>query len=658
MNTLQHSHFSFLFVLLAGLALGRSATTGVMAGPSGPVANAGWQEVGAGSASGTGISNNSDESGGTATAIAADGTYFVAWADRSSGNYEIYIRRWDGAAWVEMGAGSATGGGISRNAGESLAPSLALDPEGNPVIAWQDKTGGDAEIYVRRWDGAVWVEMGDASASGGGISNNVADSLSPSLAVNADGNPIVAWNDIGSGDWEVYAKQWNGSAWVEIGGSAAGGGISNNTGWSEHTALAVAPDGAPHVTWYDNSGGDWEIYARKWTGSAWSEIGNSASGGGISDNTTDSRFPSLAFGSDGNPIVTWYDRIGGDLEIYVKRWNGAAWVEMGSGSASGGGISDNSVDSYAPYVVVSPAGVPVIAWMDQNDGDFDIFVKQWTGAAWVELGSGSATSGGISDNDSDSVHPSMAVAPDGSPVVAWKDYSGGNAEIYVRRLYTHPSCRTLTTTHTGGGENPAATPGGYVGCGAGRYIGGQAIALAAAPTIGWRVKNWTGTADDSSTSLTNALTMPDADHTVAVLYEVIPDTTFLSFFPQIISQPSCFGGPTETEPNNGPQTANGPLCPGVVIQGLPGDRWDMFHLQTTQAGDIAAELIDHFGGGVQLQLYYQSVDGTPDAQDTDDGDGLSVMLSNGAPGRYYVLVFSETPNPAETRYYRLHVTIP
>ena len=32
-----------------------------------------------------------------------------------------------------------------------MGPSLAIGPDGSPIIAWSDDTGGNREIYVRRW---------------------------------------------------------------------------------------------------------------------------------------------------------------------------------------------------------------------------------------------------------------------------------------------------------------------------------------------------------------------------------------------------------------------------------------------------------------------------------------------------------------------------
>ena len=229
-------------------------------------ANAGWEEMGAGSASGGGISNNPGVSGYPSLALAPDGNSVTAWQDNSGGNLEIYVKRWDGSKWVEMGSGSATGGGISNNPGYSENPSLAIDPDGKAVVAWEDDSSG-VQIYVKRWNGSAWVEMGAGSASGGGISNTAGSSAHPSLAIGSDGMPVVAWENSGSGNIEVYVKRWNGSAWVEMGaGSASGGGISQNNGVSGDPSLAIGPDGVPVVAWQDNSGGNREIYARRYAG--------------------------------------------------------------------------------------------------------------------------------------------------------------------------------------------------------------------------------------------------------------------------------------------------------------------------------------------------------------------------------------------------------
>ncbi len=410
--------------------------------------NAGWEEVGSGSATDGGISNSSGNALDPSIAVASDGTPYVAWHDYSTGGLsEVYVRRWNGSSWAEVGTGSASGGGISDNSGGSRSPSVAVDPDGTPYVAWlDDSVGSGSEIYVRRWDGNTWEEVGTNSASGGGISGNDGNSRDPSVATAPDGTPYVAWHDSTSDNSEIYVRRWGGNTWEEVGaGSAGGGGISANDGDSRDCSLAIAPDGTPYVAWRDNSGGDSDVYVRRWDGDTWEEVGaGSASGGGISDSDGDSRYPSMAIGPDGVPYVAWEDGGFANREIYVRRWNGSSWEEVGPGSASGGGISDNSGNSGKPSVSAAADGVLYVAWLDNSEtSTYEIYVRRWNGSAWEEAGSGSASGGGVSANSGWSGMPSVSVGPAGVSYVAWSDYSGGDPDIYVRRRPPLAFPRTL-----------------------------------------------------------------------------------------------------------------------------------------------------------------------------------------------------------------------
>jgi hypothetical protein len=354
--------------------------------------NAGWEEVGTGSASGGGVSDNTGWSRDPSIAIAPSGTPYIAWEDfgansTSSGqepsvgewNFEIYVRRWNGSSWEEVGLGSATGGGISSSSGWSGTPSIAVAPGGTAFVAWCDNSSANDEIYVRRWNGSSWEEVGVGSATGGGISNNSGGSRFPSLAITSDGTPYVAWYDDSSANDEIYVRRWNGSSWEEVGiGSATGGGISNNNGESGGASVAIAPDNTPYVAWGDESNGNSEIYVRRWNGSSWEEVGiGSATGGGISSNSGDSYDPSIATASDGTPCVAWTGRsTDDDLEIYVRCWNGSSWREAGIGSATGGGISDNASSSWNSSIAIAPTGTPYVAWEDSALGASQIYVRR------------------------------------------------------------------------------------------------------------------------------------------------------------------------------------------------------------------------------------------------------------------------------------------
>ncbi len=79
-------------------------------------------------------------------------------------------------------------------------------------------------------------------------------------------------------------------------------------------------------------------------------------------------------------------------------------------------------------------------------------------------------------------------------------------------------CYALTLSHTGSGSDPVPSPLHSPGCPEGAYTPGTLITLTASPASGWKVKNWSGTNNDASTSTTNTVTMPWNDHAAAVNY--------------------------------------------------------------------------------------------------------------------------------------------
>lgn len=377
-------------------------------------------------------------------------------------------------------------------------------------------------------------------------------------------------------------------SWVEAGTGAAtrGGGISQTPGFSEYPELAVGSDGTTVVVWEENHKGSFEIYVKRWNGSAWVEMGAGSAAVGISSVMGGAYTPALAVGPDNRPVVAWaqvLDPVYPRREIFVKRWNGSAWVEVGPGSATGGGISNTPDVSSSPTMAVDPAGRPVVAWVElyyRNDNQtiVAIHVRRWNGSAWAELGPGSASGDGISHNpeNNPATSPSLAIGPGGGPIVAWlakNSMWANNEDIFVKRwdgsawvemgegsgtlgitdyegipanpvLATGPNklplvawmdgidgrtdiyvrrypaaCHALTLAHEGQGGNPTAAPAHSAFCPKGQYNAGEPISLTAAPAPGWIVAGWSGTNNDSTVAFTNALTMPDAARKVSVSYK-------------------------------------------------------------------------------------------------------------------------------------------
>ncbi len=358
-----------------------------------------------------GLGTGSEPAFAPAVAVDAAGLPFVAYEQEVSGVGEIHVKTWNGGGWVELG-GSATGGGVSNEpAASSDSAAVVLDSAGLPIVAWCQR---DRHIYLRRWTGAAWVELG-GSASGGGLSGGLADSRSPALAFDGTA-PIVAYVLNG----EIVVRRFDGANWIGLAGSDAAGGISATASNSQAPAIAVDSLGRPWVAWQEEHTQVWgDIYLRFFDGSAWRELGGSASGGGLSNTGGQSLAPALALVGD-EPVVVWEDDTANDWEIYGRHWDGVSWVEWGT-TTTGASVSASPGRCTDTRIIADHNGQMAVAWIDSSAGNFDVYVRRLEGEQWNELGA-SASGGGVSGLASNDVWPSMAFAPNGELGIAW--YAG------------------------------------------------------------------------------------------------------------------------------------------------------------------------------------------------------------------------------------------
>lgn len=409
-----------------------------------------WVELG-GSSTEEGISKSPYNTSNPSVAIDSQGNPVVAWSNSTTEVLitEIYVKKWDGNAWVETNEGSAIGGGISNTNQYFSGGDIVVDSKDNLIVAWRDQY----HIYVKKWNGKEWVEIGNVSKNLGVISDKKLSAEEISLDLSPDGNPLISWSfgcNGCPGEREIYIRRWNGVKWVNVGYRSGNswGGISRNIGASTSPSLAVDGNGNPFVSWNDSSSGNVQIYVKHWNGRRWVEVGNnSASNGGVSNNCYFSVNASLAIDSNGYPVVAWSDgnlflddkadekclkEARDESEIYVKRFNGEKWIEIGKGSAAGAGISNTEGDSSIPSLVLDNNGNPIIAWLEFGNRNAFVYVKCWNGQKWVELGAGSASGNGISGPDAS--EPKIAIDSSGNPFVVWSGGRHNQKQVFVKKF--------------------------------------------------------------------------------------------------------------------------------------------------------------------------------------------------------------------------------
>jgi len=326
-------------------------------------------------------------------------------------------------AWTPLG-GSSSGLGPVGRAVRVTNIRLAQSADGKVHLAWVDDHSGARQVYLVLWDGSQWKDLG-GSSSAGGVSASQGASRLGDLALDSQGRPLLTWMEQATAG-SVYLRRWSGSAWEELGGSATDRGISGsgNPWWP---ALVLDSADRPTVAWetYNIVPGG-VIHLRRWNGQSWEEVAGSATGRGISGESGSAKFARLA-GSGDDLHLGWLQEAGSQTCVAHRRLLGGSWAPMVAGN---GCVSPAGEEVIAADLDLDDAMRPVVAWQAKAGERSVIHLAAWDGTGWAGLG-GSATGDGLSAGMEVARNPSLVVHG-GRVTVAWEAVDALGTNIYAR----------------------------------------------------------------------------------------------------------------------------------------------------------------------------------------------------------------------------------
>ena len=346
---------------------------------------------------------------------APTGAVYLAWDAAVEGVRQIFVARAPGVADPFGAAVQMTQGLAARS-----DPALAWAPGGPLVLAWVDASGGDADIFVAKAEGSWPAFTAPVEASDG---PGPSAQTRPALVVGGDGAVHVAWEDERT-DHDVRVAS------APVGSLTFGGSVRVNddlgNAWQHEPALDVDAQGILYAAWWDRRDVDPYVYV------ATSSDGGATFGANrrVTATAGPEFEPALAV-HGGRVYAVWQDgRSGVGRDIYLA----SAATPDGSfedGVRVNGGTG--SSNQRAPSIAVAADGAISVVWEDFRNGVFEVYhavsrdggrtfeegrVHQAPGAAFLEK-----------------PQPVVAVAGDGTVLVAWEDQRPADSRIaFVRSL--------------------------------------------------------------------------------------------------------------------------------------------------------------------------------------------------------------------------------
>jgi hypothetical protein len=315
---------------------------------------------------------------------------------------------WQAPAIIPFAPGISAHVGLSSNS----ELSLATDHAGGAMLAWNESLGtGFRGVFARRWNGSAWVELGSVPRSPTGSHQD-----KPRILARSGGQPIMSFLEYDDSNVPyVVVAELSGESWTALGDASR---CQPGLGAVSVLLMALGLDQEPIIAFSDfsNSAPDeGSVRVCRLINGNWAVIGtplgSSAVGG-------PAFLSALAVDGAGNPIIMWRE----NGVFSITQWDGARWVPRGQTIQAGSGAS-----MLGASLEMGRDGIPYAAWLVKAaDGSTRAYLARDTFAGHL----GSAL---IASSPQVSVgSPSLKLDELGRPVLFWAELDFNNARRVMR----------------------------------------------------------------------------------------------------------------------------------------------------------------------------------------------------------------------------------
>lgn len=282
-----------------------------------------------------------------------------------------------------------------------LFTSIAIAPDGLPVIAYQHSSAADLRV----------AKCGNAACSADNVITPVDTEGNvgryTSIAIGADGLPVISYYDLTNGDLKV-AKC--GDAACSAGNTLTPVDTTGNVG--QYSSIAIAPDGLPVISYYSVVGG---LKVAKCGDAACTVLATNPPT--VVDGIGDAgQYSSIAIGIDGLPVIAYRDATNASLKV-AKCANKSCSTGHTLTTVDATGFVSEHIS-----LAIGADGLPIISYQNLSS---ELKVAKCGNAAC----SAGTTLTLLDTGNHLGTHSSITIGADGLPVIAYHDNTNAHLKV-------------------------------------------------------------------------------------------------------------------------------------------------------------------------------------------------------------------------------------
>ena len=310
-------------------------------------------------------------------AMDKNGNFVIVWADDSDNNnyYEIMMTGFDSKGNIRFNKRTVN----ENSSGDQTSPKIAMADDGRFVVVWNDKQG-KANINIKYK--AFKADGTDAGKEAYLIDHIEGTRRNPAIAMDANGNYVIAWDDDkdNNGGYQMYAQKF------DFSGKALSKVLvvnSDSAGQQLHGAVGMNSKGAFFVAYRDDRDKDknYAIRVRGWDENlkeiiTYTEVYNAKH---------NNSQPTVCVDDSNNAVIGFYDS---NMTNYVTSNGSKTYDKVAgdillatvSGKTIGKAVSPTRLvwnNQKMPSVACTTDGHVVVAYSDDadNNGAYETYVR-------------------------------------------------------------------------------------------------------------------------------------------------------------------------------------------------------------------------------------------------------------------------------------------
>ena len=387
-------------------------------------------------------------------AIALDGSFVIAWEEAGSEN-GIVLQRYDNE---RNPVGEAVSTSLT-NAGNQGA--IALDGQGNILLVGAEGNGANAGIFAQRYNTQNQITQNFQ------VSNTGINQANPTIAMAANGNYVIAWQQITPGNpggLNIVARRFNASGPLDLQAFQVNTTSQAN---QEAPVVAIAPDGSTFSISWESGGGNafGGLYAQRYEFNSGEEIGGEIK----LDDGINVATKAVAMGVDGTLAIAYAEQKNSpDSDIFLKRYDRAGNLINPEETVPINAYTEGTQTS--PAIIQNNQGNFIIVWQsqDQDGSGYGIYARGLSAGVSDEPDEPDEPDDpGNPGNPDDPDNPDNPDDPDNDDVISdlpeliitpsednLEVEEGSSRELYSVVLSRQPTSDVTITFETGEGIEP------------------------------------------------------------------------------------------------------------------------------------------------------------------------------------------------------------